>query len=123
MKKKDCEYGCSRGYCLIYGTGDDSRCKNYKERNVSDSYYDQKAESRSRGCAGTAVGLVIMFIAGICFHLGQSAYDNYKRKLIPEKKLPITGYTVIDYDSVEFSDGTRDTFNWHQKPILVKPKN
>lgn len=86
-------------------------------------YYDKKAESRAKGCAGTLYGFVFLALFAVFFGLGRMMYDNYKRKLIPENKVPITGYTVIDYDSVEFSDGTRDTFNWHQKPILVKPKN
>lgn len=91
--------------------------------NEYEPYYDGKAESRSKGCAGTAVGLLIVFIAGICFHLGQSAYDIYKRKLIPEVKILRNGYTSIDYDSVEFNDGIRDTFDWHNEPWKVKPKN
>lgn len=91
--------------------------------NIHDDYYNQKSESRAKGCAGTAVGLLIVFMAGICLHLGMSAYDAYKRKLIPEKRVRMPGYTVIDYDSVEFSDGTRDTFDWHKEPWKVKPKN
>lgn len=51
--------------------------------------------------------MLIGFVTGFMW----GWYYSYHPKIKPTK--PRTGYTVIDYDSVEWSDGKREKYNWH----------
>lgn len=61
---------------------------------------------------------MIMWLGlGFCigFSVANTFYCKEHTEVKPEevKIKKSLEYTVIDYDSVEWSDGRRDTFDWH----------
>jgi len=59
----------------------------------------------------TVFSCVILLLIGFFIGFAWGSYSNYHLVVEPDKGR--TGYTVIDHDSVEWSDGKREKYNWH----------
>lgn len=83
-----------------------------KIKHIDDGRFTER-EVRHAQQLKSSLGLmgVLVGIAVLCF-----AYSQYQTYLsnVP-KPVPCVGYTVINYDSVEWCDGTKRKYNWHVK--------
>jgi hypothetical protein len=80
-----------------------------------------KPSYQSKIIGSTLIAALISAMAGVMvgFCFGFMTAKGMEKKRKPKVEIVSVGYTVIDYDSVEWCECKRIKHDWHSKPLEV----